>query len=143
MKKINLILLLSAVILSVSSCKKDDDATPATTTTVKTTSELLMSGAWKYTASTVNGTSEIEDCDKDDTYEFKANNIVSYNAGSSACDKDDVSEDLAYTLSTDNKTITMDDEKWTITTITENKLMVTTTIEDEGTTYVFVDTYEK
>lgn len=140
MKKINLILLLSAVILSVSSCKKDDDATPATTTTTttktKTNSELLI-GVWKFTSFTENGTEDSEACEKDDTEEFKANNVVVSNPGTVKCEDDDAIENDTYALSTDQKSLTLDGDIWTITSITETTLTLTFT-DDDKDVYVAV-----
>ncbi len=101
--------------LFLASCSKDE----------KTNAELLQDGTWKLKDIKLAGQSVMEDCNKDDTMKFSATKISS-NVGTVKCDTTDVNEELSYTLSADQKTITVDGETSTITTLTETNLTLST-----------------
>lgn len=118
MKRISLILLFT--ILSLSSCETDNEEVLPT----NTTSDILKAHSWKISSSTKNGVNNLKDCEKDNTFDFKENNVLSLNPGTNKCDKDETSTTEIYALSTDQKTLTFDGDAWTITSITTDKLVL-------------------
>ncbi len=111
--KLSFLLILGVFL---ASCSKDE----------KTNSELLQEGTWKLKDIKLVGQSVIEDCQKDDTWKFTAT-TVSSNVGTKKCDASDVNEEFTYTLSSDQKSITVDGETSTIATLTESNLTLSTT----------------
>lgn len=111
--KLSFLLILGVFL---ASCSKDE----------KTNSELLQEGTWKLKDIKLVGQSVIEDCQKDDTWKFTAT-TVSSNVGTKKCDASDVNEEFSYTLSSDQKSITVDGETSTIATLTESNLTLSTT----------------
>jgi hypothetical protein len=91
--------------LAFTSCKKD-----------ATFTETLTSDTWLISSSTYDedGTGPIavvdalEACDKDDTFVFKSDNTLTISAGAIKCDPtDDATQTATWTLSADEKTITL------------------------------------
>lgn len=110
MKLFNLSFLLVFGLL-LASCSKDE----------KTSAELLQDGTWKLGDIKITGLSVAEACDKDNTWKFGAT-TVAQNYGALKCDSSDIDENVPYTLSADGKTLTIDGEVGTITTLTESNL---------------------
>ena len=108
-------MLAIASIFALSSCeKKSDDA--------KSTKDYLTAGNWKVTAMTVSPGIEvmgititdiyqylIEPCTKDDLIKFNVDGTVTDDEGAIKCDPDDpqTSDDGTWTLTNDDKTITI------------------------------------
>lgn len=96
-------LFLPLFTLLPTGCKKDD--APGVTTEVSVKSRLL--GKWKVTSRKVGGNETIKDCDKDDTYEFKADDKVTYDYGTNLCSSSESKQIYPYSVSTDGKTFTI------------------------------------
>jgi hypothetical protein len=83
-------IFLAAVIAVISlfslACKKD--SSPSS----KTKTELITSGTWKFnkaTASGINVTGFLEDCQKDNTITFSSNGNGVADEGATRCDSND------------------------------------------------------
>ncbi len=125
MKK--LILLLS-VITIFYSCEKNK-----TETTPKTVEELIAGGSWKITKEEIKlgpapFIDDIDDCQKDDLLSFKENGTYSLDAGKVKCYEDEMQiETGEWTLTSDNKNIIIDGEKFNIDTINADTFVISFT----------------
>ncbi len=133
MRKLTLLFLAFSMAALISSCKKDDDNTPAPTNNSGgnnlTKTEMLTAKKWKITALTVGGQdffTLFDDCDKDDTHEFKTDGTYINDEGATKCDPSD-----PQTISTsnwkfiDNETkIEFDGEVGTIKELTSSKMVI-------------------
>jgi Lipocalin-like domain len=122
-------LVLSLVLLSiVFSCKKEKEAAPATSTAI----DNLTGGTtknWLLSKELIAGVDlGLDDCEKDDVYTFvKATNKVNHTIGKLKCD-DEIDSSVAFALSADGKTITIDGEKSDVTELTATKLTLSMTV---------------
>lgn len=134
MKKITILFLALSMAFTVTSCNKDDDdnSTPSNNNpggSNLTKTEMLTAKKWKMTALTVDGQdfyALMDDCDKDDTHEFKTDGSYTYDEGATKCDPmDDQIISQSTWKFTDNETkIEYDGEEATITELTETKMVL-------------------
>lgn len=150
MKTIIFKLLPLMVVLAMASCKKDDP----------TTTELLTnSKGWILVSLTtdpaivdpITGTNitdlyaQQDACDKDDITIFQDNGTYIADEGATKCDPSDPQTDTGtWVLSTDEKTITVDGESWTIESISKSSLRITFPFADPytGITYTWTATFQ-
>lgn len=129
-----LVLLVLALTLTVASCKKDE--------VVMTKKEMLTAKSWKLLSSKENGvTIEIEVCEKDDVLTFLTNGTYTFSPGANKCYTDDVIQTGTWSLSTDEKFLTIDGEGegiMTIVELTKSKLVLSTTYETFSSEITFV-----
>ncbi len=116
---------------------------------------LPIVGKWKLTAMTVSPPFEgvtnifaiLEDCVKDDIYEFKANGTFEFSEGATKCNPDDDQIWFRgnYTLNSDSKTLNYEDETYEVLELnnTTLKLSFTEEGEDDGITYTVIQTLTK
>lgn len=136
MKKITLFFLAVSMALAISSCKKDDDnnSTPANNNNSGggsnlTKTEMLTAKKWKVVGLTVGGSdfyALFDDCDKDDTHEFKTDGTYINDEGATKCDPmDDQIISTDTWKFTDNETkIEYDGGTATIKELTETKMVL-------------------
>ncbi len=133
---------------TILSCKKDNDA--------KTKTELLTTGTWKYTASSINPAydyysdgilatnifSIMKPCEKDDFETYKTNGEWEYNEGPTKCDPSypqSFSEPWSFTA---NETkLLLGGVENTILELTATTLKLRFIFEDAGVFYTAEDTY--
>ena len=128
MKSINYFLLLVfALALTIPSCKKD----------AKTATEILTSKSWKMTSFKINSVELIEDCDKDDFITFLAGGTYTYNVGTTTCYDGDVNYDGTWSLSADEKTLTVDGVGATVV-ITESQCTITYADGSDSITMIYI-----
>lgn len=138
------------VVLAVASCKKDDP----------TTTELLTDAdGWIFVSATidpplidpVSGTSitdfyaQLDACEKDDISFFKENGTYIIDEGATKCDPNDPQTVTgSWTLSADEKIITVDGENWEIVSISKSSLRVKLNFVEPytGVTYIITATLE-
>jgi hypothetical protein len=120
-------LLLCAVLLA-TSCSKDDE-TPSR-------KAILTAKAWKISKVEVkvNGTTSdftvffLEDCNKDNSFTFQENGTYKDDVGTDDCDGDEANSTGTWSLSSDEKTLTIttdgDAETWNINSIDSNKIVI-------------------
>jgi len=118
--------LFTTLATSLLSCTKDK---------IKTKSDLLTNHAWKQTSDLLNGFETLSDCDKDDVFTFQTNGMVERNYGADQCAPPEVTESFAWSLSSDEKILTIDGVPFTIVTFTESSLVLSVT---DGSTVDFV-----
>ncbi|MDF9799004.1 hypothetical protein OKW21_004267 [Catalinimonas alkaloidigena] len=114
MKKLNAILLLSALILT-SACEKDDDE-PEAPVSIKT--QMLIAPSWKTTGYYLIDveSSEIFDlieempCYKDNFLKFNKNGKFEMNEGSDICEDEEQVSKGSWKFNTDESKITFTDE---------------------------------
>ncbi|HEY6436689.1 MAG TPA: hypothetical protein VIY47_08865 [Ignavibacteriaceae bacterium] len=145
------LLLMIAGITTTLSCKKDKDIN-----TAKTKTELLTTGTWKYTASTINPAYDyysdgilatniftiMKSCEKDDFETYKTNGMWEYNEGPTKCDPSYpqvFSESWSFTAN-ETKLLLGTGEN-TILELTATTLKLRFTFEDAGVIYTAEDTY--
>jgi hypothetical protein len=122
MKKI---FLASALALGISasfvSCSKDDD---------KSATELLIQAGWKpvsIQADLGTGTfvnQPLEDCAKDDVLKFNADQTYKTTIGTNKCDPSETDVTGPWSLSADEKTITVDGDASQIETLNGSTLVI-------------------
>ena len=113
-----LFIFVIALTITVTSCKKDE--------ATKSKKELLTSNQWKFLSSKTEGAADmISNCEKDDFMIFASNGTYTWNPGTVKCNSHDTIITGTWTLSTDEKTLTLDgsDLVWTIVELTDNKLV--------------------
>jgi hypothetical protein len=111
-----LVLFVFALTLTVSSCKKDE---------TKTKKEMLTAKSWKMSSIKINGVAGvIEDCEKDDIITIAANGTTSSNRGAIKCDPNETNSTGTWTLSDDEKYLTVDGSTFTIIELTGSKLVL-------------------
>ena len=95
---------IAILALSVASCKKEVVLTPK---------DHLTTGSWKLTAETTQGVESYsfrKACEKDNFETYTAAGKFTFDEGASKCSPTDSQSDTSdYTLSADNKTITVKD----------------------------------
>jgi hypothetical protein len=130
MKPTNYFLLfVIALAIVATSCKKDK---------AKSGKEILTSVSWKMTSSKVNGVVQaIEDCAKDDFLTFTVDGNYTYNVGALTCYEGEATYGGTWTLSADEKTLTVDGDAAAVV-ITENQISVTITGGSDTTVMIFV-----
>lgn len=114
MKKLNTILLLSALILA-SACEKDDE--PEAPLSIKT--QMLVNPSWETTAFLLVNidTEEVEDvteemsCYKDNFLKFNKNGNYDMNEGSDVCEDEEQNSRGTWKFNTDETRITFTDEE--------------------------------
>lgn len=133
------------------SCHKSGD-----TNNAKTKAALLISGIWKYTASTITPAYDyygdgitstnlfaiMKACEKDDFETYKANGIWEYNEGPTKCDAsaDQVVGDTWHFSANETK-IFVGPVEHTILELSETTLKLRYSFEVAGVTYTEEDTY--
>lgn len=145
--------LLTCVFMVVISCKKDNDNNNIT----KSKTELLVTGAWKYTGAIISpaydyysdGTpvtdifSIMKDCEKDDYEVYKANGMWEYNEGPTKCDPlYPQSFSLPWNFADNETKMILDGVEHTILELTATSLKLRFSFEDSGVTYTEEDSYE-
>lgn len=123
MKSMKFLLLMGVAVLTLfsSSCSKDKD---------KTRKEILLSKSWTLTAQKIVSTGTdipIEDCNKDDYITFKEDGTYVLYHGTTLCDPNETNETGTWSLSADEKTITVDGENGAIQEMTETIIIVQVT----------------
>lgn len=76
------------LVLLIVSCKKEEANTPTPQSTAPTATELLTNGSqkdWKLTSTLLNGSSVLQNCEKDNTYTFAANGDKTLDFGMDKC----------------------------------------------------------
>ena len=143
--------LILAMVIAFSSCKKDSDTAEIISTTP---TEYLTAGSWKITAMTIdpgvdigNGIlltdvfSLLDACEKDDLMVFNTNGTITADEGVLKCNPDSpqTSNDGSWSLSSDNKTLTIipaadnsEDPTIQATVITLNNAELVMSFESEG-----------
>ncbi|HEY5510472.1 MAG TPA: lipocalin family protein [Prolixibacteraceae bacterium] len=112
MKK-SLFIALTLFVFILSSCKKDE---------AKSRSEMLTGAKWKLSSMKINGVAEpIEDCSKDDFFIFTSGGTCTSNPGANKCYSDEVVETSTWSLSSDEKSITIDGNTATIVELTQSR----------------------
>ena len=113
-----LILFIFALALTASSCKKDEETLSK--------KEMLTAKSWNLQSSTTNGVAVVStDCEKDDILTFSTNGTYSIDPGVKKCTEIDKIESGPWSLSADEKYITIDeDEIITILEITNTRLVI-------------------
>lgn len=154
MKKITLSLLIALSVI-LYSCKDETDDQPQ-----PNTSNFSLTGTtWVVTAATVDPPidffgveisdlyAEYDDCDKDDLTIFDSDSTYTSDEGATKCDPDDPQTigTGTWSISADKKTLTMDDEVFTIQSMTSAKMVVTYPYYDEteDKNYTFTFTYTR
>ncbi|MBI1221623.1 MAG: hypothetical protein GC180_03380 [Bacteroidetes bacterium] len=154
MKKVNflpLFALMAAMILSACSKKNDTTSTPT-----KSNKELLLEKAWMVSTATINpaydfGNGKTTDflstwdaCDKDDLMTFHSNSTYTGDEGATKCDPGDSQTWTgAWTLSDDQKLLTIDGDASTINSISETKMTLSNSQAYGGVNYTITFTYVK
>ena len=111
--------LTIALTVVVTSCKKDE--------VTKSRKELLTAKQWKILSSKTNGVADvISDCEKDDFVIFASNGTYTWNPGTVKCDPSETIRTGTWTLSSDEKTLTLDGDATTIVELTESRLVIST-----------------
>jgi hypothetical protein len=118
MKSVNyLLLIVIALALTVSSCKENS----------KSAKEILTTGSWKMSTQKYNGELiTIDDCEKDDYITFAADGTYIYSIGANTCYDGETNDNGTWTLSADEKTITVDGDDASVV-ITESQVVITIT----------------
>jgi len=134
-------LLMPALLLFITanfySCKKD---------TQKSKTDLLTQSSWKIVKTEADpGTGiyenePIDDCQKDDAIKLNADHTYATSVGVK-CDPSDENETGAWSLSPDEKTLTVDSDPATIETLDDNSLVVMTSDVFGGVTYRYRVTF--
>jgi len=112
MKLLKISALVLTAVLVLNACKKKkDDNTGGGATSKK---DILMSHSWVATDILVNDTSWwaiFPDCDKDNVFTFKANNVVTTDEGASKCNSSDpqTSDDVWMLIDNDTKIVNAGD----------------------------------
>lgn len=141
------LLLVGGIASSSISCKKDDDDN--NNTPAKTKTEILTSHAWKVNSWTIDppydngdGTftsdrlADMEACDKDNFITFQADGKLLYDEGTQKCDPDDPQTDPGTWALLDNETkMSIDGLTLNVKSFEENKIELTDSFEEDGTTY--------
>jgi hypothetical protein len=148
--------LILAVAFLFPSCKKDDDKL--------TNLEILTTDAvWKIVGLTSNPPvpwygeepvtdifAVLEDCLKDDLMIFQANGILKFDEGVKKCPEGQEISSAEYTIDDAQTLLTVkyddgDIQKWTIKSITEDKLVLTYVLKDDETNvnHTFTATFDK
>jgi hypothetical protein len=88
------LILAVTVAMAFVSCKKDDDnnSNNGNPSPTQTKTQLISAKSWKGVSLTVGGAdfwSQLDDCDKDDIYIFKADGVYVADAGATKCDPGD------------------------------------------------------
>ena len=115
-----LFLLVIALTITVVSCKKDE--------VTKSKKDLLTAHQWKFTSSKTNGVVDVLDaCEKDDITIFASNGTYTWNPTTVKCYPSDAIQTGTWTLSSDEKTLTLDgSDVATIVELTESRLVLST-----------------
>ena len=116
MKKVVYFFLVSLLVFT--SCKKDE--------TALSKKEMLTAKTWNLQSSKTNGVAVVStDCEKDDILTFSTNGTYSIDPGVKKCTEIDKIESGPWSLSADEKYITIDeDEIITILEITNTRLVI-------------------
>jgi hypothetical protein len=134
--------IAAACTLLFSSCQKDDDNDEPSG------QEILTSGQWKITGATANppltipGVGTISDiyntpfvkaCFKDNYYVFNANGTAEINEGATKCnDSDPQSDPTTWSLSADEKELTIDGNTFTVLELSTNKMRLNGSMPVQG-----------
>jgi len=136
-------LLLPAVLalFTFASCKKDkaDDAKPITKENV-IGSFKVTSLTYTMNGVTADGMQTLQDCEKDDLYIFKAENVFNYSDAGTTCSSPGDYSDTG-TLSGDS--IMLSGRALKITSLTPTAMNVTETTSGSGTSIVTNATFTR
>jgi hypothetical protein len=134
MRKLTLLFLAISMAAFVSSCKKEESSTPANNNNTGggsnlTKTEMLTAKKWKLVGLTVGGAdfySQFDDCDKDDTFEYKTDGTYIEDEGATKCDPSDPQVITTATWKfTDNETkLEADGVTATIKELTATKMVL-------------------
>src|SRR3954468_20177940 len=97
------ILILLALVSTISSCHNNDEAKPSKTS-------LLTAKSWVISKFEFGGndlTSEMDDCDTDDSILFKANGTLIQDVGTIKCDDTEVNSGGTWKFKTNETIITI------------------------------------
>ena len=146
------LLILIAATLTAISCKKADVKSKQ-----KTKTELLTEGTWKKTGLTSNPAydwygdgyyatdilSIMDVCELDDFDTYRSDGTGDTNAGSMRCNQSDPQAWPFTWALTDNETKLVFNgiNKLNLVELTETTLKFSTTFEENGITYIQVETY--
>ena len=120
-----LFLISFAFTITVSSCNKDGSS--------KSKKDILTSHQWKYLALKINGVTEtLLACEMDDFVRFEVTGTYTYNPMTVTCSNYDVIENGVWSMSSDEKSITVDGTTSQILELTDSRLVVKT---PDGTDY--------
>lgn len=109
----------------MSSCNKDGAS--------KSKKDILTSHQWKYLSLKINGVPEaLLDCEKDDFVRFEVNGTYTYNPTTVKCNNYDVIDNGIWSMSSDEKNITVDGTTSQILELTNSRFVVKT---PDGTDY--------
>ena len=131
MGNITLGIVLSIALISIASCGDKPLPAPATSKT-----ELICKGKWEIASLPVEPaldlgggvklndyTQMMQDCEKDNSWAFSADNTYTLDEGLLKCKPTDPqTKPGAWSLSADGKTFTLDGEKATLIMIDDNNL---------------------
>ncbi|MCT4636370.1 MAG: lipocalin family protein [Bacteroidales bacterium] len=131
--------IMISMLLIFTNCKKDDDDD-------KTKKEMITAKSWKYkTITKADGSSMLEDCEKDDKFTFSSGGVYTNDPSTVKCDNDDATKTGTWTLSADEKTFTIvegnDTNALTVVSVKENELVFKNTITEQGVTIEMTITF--
>ena len=136
--------LVLALVFVGTSCKKDDD---------KTSKDFLTDHEWKLTGYTIAGISGLEECDKDNIYNFHEDGDYHQDAGATKCEDTELQEitgnwSISSSTTPETITITYDSNalptyEAKITDLDEDKMILTVEFNVGGVTSTEVRTFEK
>lgn len=97
-----LILFILALTLTVPSCKKEE--------TTLSKKEMLTAKSWQLSSIKENGVTDVlDDCDKDNILTFLLNGTYTFDPNVIKCDLKSEIESGTWSLSSDEKFLTLDD----------------------------------
>ena len=129
-------MLIAMAAIVFAACKKeDDDNTPGTN---KTKTEMITTGSWITYDMLLNGVSFwglTDPCSKDDFLIFKTGGVVVTDEGPTKCDPGDPqTTNGTWSLSSDEKKITLDGDVADITDLTDVNMVIS--MQDSTDFYV-------
>jgi len=135
-----LAIVLGAVVLS-TGCKKEETTVDPPPPAQKTKKELLSASLWKMTGFTISAPSSgtedyfatMKDCQKDDTWSYKTDGSYVRDEGPTKCyPSDPQSEQGSWSISGDEKKITIDGDEANIVTLTATDFVAETVDNSTG-----------
>jgi hypothetical protein len=123
------VVLVVSVFLLIVACEKE--------TTVLSKKSILVSHNWAWSTFKHNGIeTSLQDCEKDDYYLFSSNGTYQFIATRVKCSKLTSDKRSTWSLSSDEKTLTIDVSANYTVEITESQLKLLSTVGDYEFTYV-------
>lgn len=136
MKRIILMLTVSAMVIFVHSCK--DDTPPASKT------DLITASGWVMVSATVDPAidlfgikindffAQMDACDKDDIQIFMSNKTGTMDEGATKCDANDPqTESFTWSFNADETKITIDGDEATLEELTATTLKISSVVNGE------------